>query len=631
MSGIVGIVNLKDGFQGAPVDCDLLRRMTDSMVFRGPDAQAIWHCGSVGLGHTLLRTTDEAASEQQPLSFDDKVWIVADARIDDRENLLRELKTKGLGTSLDQPDVELILDAYLAWGESCVEHLLGDFAFAIWDERQRKLFCARDHFGIKPFFYAQTNDALIFSNTLDCVRLHPAVSDELDDLFIADFLLFESSQQEDATAFADIRRLPPAHSLTYSTDGLQVRPYWTLPEYDLVYYKRPGEYVEQFNELFSQAVADRLRTSNVAVQMSGGLDSTAAAAIAHRLLRQRNADFDLRAYTVIFKRLFADDEGHYAQMVADDLRIPISYQVADDYEPFAHFTRPEVRMPEPWNEPAMAMAYDQYQEMAGNSRVVLTGTDGDTVLSEWSKPYFNCLFKQGQFGKLLSGMWWYVRVKRQLPRIGFRYGLRQWLKPESWNYEMPAWVNQDFARRLDLVGRLRQINEKRQKHPLRPRAYGVLRSPMFTQVLEPCDPGITFAPIEWRHPFADLRLVSFLLSTPPVPWLVEKELLKQAMHGILPEAVIQRPKTTLAIDPLIEELRQGNTEWTGKAVNPSVISRYVECSRIGSLKDETGISTLWENLRPLSLNHWLVNLTSINHKLRGEVKNESREEYAAAN
>ena len=141
MSGIVGIVN----FDGEPVDPGLLERMTSSLEFRGPDAKRTWIDGPTGLGHTLLRTTDEALGEQQPFTFDGKVWIVADARIDGRGELVSKLSAKGRGANLDHPDVELILHAYHVWGHECLQHLLGDFAFGIWDGHLRTLFCARQN------------------------------------------------------------------------------------------------------------------------------------------------------------------------------------------------------------------------------------------------------------------------------------------------------------------------------------------------------------------------------------------------------------------------------------------------------------------------------------------------------
>src|SRR5574341_594866 len=119
MSGIVGIV-CWDGDQVLPV---LVQRMTESMAFRGPDAQETWIGGNCGLGHAMLRTTEESLREQQPLSLDNHVWIVADARVDGRGDLIRQLEARGRGDLKNATDVELILQAYHAWGEDCVDHL----------------------------------------------------------------------------------------------------------------------------------------------------------------------------------------------------------------------------------------------------------------------------------------------------------------------------------------------------------------------------------------------------------------------------------------------------------------------------------------------------------------------------
>src|SRR5262249_4316238 len=157
---------------GASVDSELLERLTTSLTFRGPDARAVWCHGSVGFGHTLFRTTWEARYERQPFTQEQQVWIVADARVDAREDLVHAL---GLDDPLPlarTPDVELILRAYLKWGEACLDHMIGDFSFAIWDGRSRKLFCARDHFGVKLFYYAWIGTTFIFSNTIAALRLH---------------------------------------------------------------------------------------------------------------------------------------------------------------------------------------------------------------------------------------------------------------------------------------------------------------------------------------------------------------------------------------------------------------------------------------------------------------------------
>ena len=203
MSGIAGILNL----DGAPIDRTLLERLTNSLLFRGPDAQRTWFRGPVGFGHTLLQSTTESRDEQQPLSLDGNAWIVADARVDARRELMASLQSHGQQPLDGVPDAELILRAYQVWGQNCMHHLIGDFVFAIWDANRRRLFCARDQMGVKPFFYAHLGSLLVFSNTLECIRQHPAISSRLNDLSIADFLLFDLIQDPAATAFAEIRRL----------------------------------------------------------------------------------------------------------------------------------------------------------------------------------------------------------------------------------------------------------------------------------------------------------------------------------------------------------------------------------------------------------------------------------------
>ena len=212
MSGIAGIFHT----DRSPVDAATLQRLTDFLTFRGPDALGTWVEGAVGLGHTLFQTTDEARHERQPLSLDGKVWIVADARLDARADLIEQLDDPSAREHREAPDAELILRGYSKWGDRCVEHFLGDFVFGIWDGPRQSLFCARDPMGVKPFYYAHIGAVVVFSNTLECVKQHPGVSGRLNELAIADHLLLQHNQDPATTSFLDILRLPAAHSVSFS-------------------------------------------------------------------------------------------------------------------------------------------------------------------------------------------------------------------------------------------------------------------------------------------------------------------------------------------------------------------------------------------------------------------------------
>ncbi len=247
----------------------LLQSLVDFLSYRGPDSHECGMDASIGLGHAMLRTTRQSRGERQPASLDDgRFWITADARLDGRVEFITELERSGRIVQPNAPDSELILHAYAAWGTPSVEHLRGDFSFAIWDARHKQLFCARDHFGIKPFYYLEREDLFLFSNTLNCIRMHPEVSGELNEAAIGDFLLFGLNCDNATTSFRDIQRLPPGHSLSISTEGLKIRRYWTPPTDGRIRYSKPEEYVENFKSLLESAVADRLRTDRAGILLS---------------------------------------------------------------------------------------------------------------------------------------------------------------------------------------------------------------------------------------------------------------------------------------------------------------------------------------------------------------------------
>ena len=245
--------------------------------------------------------------------------IFANARIDARDEPL--------------PDAELILKAYQTWGDDCVKHLLGDFAFAIWDDSRRRLFCARDHFGVKPFFYTHTADGFNFSSKLKDLR----VSTTLNEIAIGDYLVFGVNQDQSTTIFKDIQRLPPGHTLTVENNQIKVQRYWTPSLPTEIRFRDPESYVERFSELLSLAIKDRLRTDRVAISMSGGLDSTSLAAIALK-------HAEVAGFTVVYDSLIPDEERHYSSLAAGHLGIPITHLNADKYSLFDG----EIDLPEPF-------------------------------------------------------------------------------------------------------------------------------------------------------------------------------------------------------------------------------------------------------------------------------------------
>ncbi|OLP18627.1 hypothetical protein BST81_10100 [Leptolyngbya sp. 'hensonii'] len=608
MSGIVGILSLN----GAPIAPPLLQAMVEALAYRGPDAQSCWSQSRIGLGHTLLRTTPEAA-EQYPLTLDGQVWMVADARIDGRSDLIRRLQAAGQQVPAGVPDGELILRAYQVWQQDCLSYLLGDFAFAIWDQPRQRLFCARDHFGVKPFYYACSQEWLIVSNTLNCIRVHPAVSSTFYEPAIADFLLSGTLQDPATTIFADIRRLPAAHGLTWSEGQLTVQPYWTLPREGYLRYRHPMDYVEQFRELLEQAVSDRLRTDRVGLLMSGGLDSSSIAAVAKQMLSQQSAEFDLRAYTAVYDQLIPDQERYYASLVAAALQIPIQYQVGEAYPLFHRWDQPELFQPEPLLSPTLALTIDQYRQVAAHSRVALSGHGGDPVFFP-SGTYFLDQLRAGQIGSLVTEIGQYVTLMGRFPPLGIRTQLRRWLGPAGEPaFPYPDWLHPDFEARLQLRERWRSlVTPATGEKSIRADAYRLLTEVSWSFLFESFDPDRTGVPLEVRHPYFDLRLMEYLLSIPPIPWFIHKALLRIAMGELLPETICKRPKTHLAGDPIAVMLERSIGQNLPSLELPAILAEYLDRDRLPRVTvGGKSIGHWWVDLRPLSLTQWIVQQRSV--------------------
>jgi asparagine synthase (glutamine-hydrolysing) len=590
----------------APIERALLQSLTDFLSFRGPDAQNTWMDRSIGMGHALLRTTNELENEQQPFDLEERYWIVADARLDAREELITELQNKTQTAQSDSPDCDLILRAYAVWGEACVERLRGDFSFAIWDKEHKKLFCARDHFGIKPFFYSNVGSLLVLSNTLNCVRRHPAISAELNEVAISDFLLFDMIREPGATSFADILRLPPAHTLTFVEGRVSVRRYWTLSVSEPHHDKKSSECVEHFRELLDCAVGDRLKANSVGVLMSGGLDSPTIAASAKRMLSHNGTGVKLRAYTDVFERLIPHEERQYAILVAETLEIPIEFQVNDGLGLRKDLNQQCSRWPEPAHFTASDGGLHQLRQVAIRNRVALTGYGGDPAFSCLLSVHFLQLLKNRKIGQAMADAARYLAAEGRFSRLYLRTRWNKWFGGKSQVPHYPEWLNQDLEKRLGLRDRWQQLMRVSASNgSARRTAYESMADPSWPNMFEGYDSGATGIPLEVRHPFFDFRLVSFLLTLPALPWCSDKQLLREAGRGILPDAVRLRRKSPLLADPLVALLQQKESAWVDSFEPVPEFGRYVVRERIPRVFGEKDPWTAWIHLRPFSLNFWL--------------------------
>jgi asparagine synthase (glutamine-hydrolysing) len=613
MSGFVGLLNL----DGAPADHALLDCLTRYLAFRGPDAQEAWTDGPVGFGHTLLQITS-GPPERQPAQLDGRLWVVADARIDARAELVDKLKSKSRlahSISLCTPDAELILHAYATWGPACVEHLLGDFSFAIWNAQEKRLFCGRDHFGFRLFYYARLGNSLVFSNTLDCLRLHPGISDRLNEVAIADFLLFEYDQDLDTSVFADVLRLPPAHVLQASQGTVTISQYWTLPEVAPLRYEKPQDYVDAFREVFDSAVSDRLRGCSAGLHLSGGLDSPTVAISARRVADRRCGTVDLRAFTLFHEKLIPHEEKHYAGLVAQSLRLPVQYLNADDCHLYDLFDDPEFRTPEPMHCAMGCRNVDPVKEIATFSRTALAGFGGDPALASLLSEHFKRLYKSGKFGQMFSDAFGYLTAEGRSSRLYLNTRFRRWFGPKG-SLEFPGWMNPEFVKRLGLIDRWEvAMKWSSPNKSARPEGYDALYPPYYwTSLIEKEDMSFSGFRVEVGYPFFDLRALKLLLALPALPWASDKEILRRAAHGILPDAVRLRKKSPLIQDPIQALLHRPESTWIDRFQPAPELEEYVVRGRIPALFETKDSSGAFNHLRPLSLNFWLQRRSRLRYK-----------------
>ena len=494
----------------------------------------------------------------------ENLWLKANARIDGRDELIRKLNLKD---SLS--DDELILHAYEAWGEDCVKHLIGDFAFAIWDGRVKRLFCARDHFGVKPFFYTHISNRFNFSSSLNALRLDPSVSDTLNEIAIGDYLLFGVNQDHSTTIFKDIQRLPPGHTLTVVDNVIKVRRYWSPSIPAEMRFRDSESYVERFSELLSRAVTDRLRTDRVAISMSGGLDSTSLAAVA----REQGAT--VHAFSVVYDSLIPDRERHFSTLAAEHLNIPITHIDADRYSLFDG----EMDQPEPFLVSPLTGQFNELLRLCAEfSPIALTGYDGDALMHE-----------------------------PQPSRLRIRTRIKRMLRKQDEKDLFPEWIDESFATRTNLRDRWTQCWTNPVDRGTRPVTMRALNSKIWTALFEGYDPASTKLGLEVRHPFLDLRLVEYLLAIPVTPWCVHKHILRRAMKDKLPPAILNRPKTALAGDPALQLARRASVRWLDSFEVSPQLRAFVNLNRRRSVADEQTSDGLWANLRVFALNYWLTN------------------------
>ncbi len=545
MSGIVGIWNM----DGKPLDRAEAEAMSRLIARRGPDGLGIWHDGPIALGHSMLNTTPESLIERFPLSDPRGRFILtADARIDNREELIADLGLHGPPSQITDGDV--ILRAFEKWGEDCCRHLFGEYAFAVWNKHTDTLFCGRDSIGIKPFYYHYSPGRFfVFASEIRPLLSFSDVPRELNDRMVGQYLA-ASLQDATSTFYKGIFRLSPAHTISVSRAGLHSRRYWTLdPSRELNL--SPLAAAEGLRETFRQAVAACLRSSYpVGCELSGGLDSSSVACMSAKVLRERGGP-SLHTFSSTYEAVPQSNERSYQDAVIAMGGFEPHFIQADRLNPFSYALEMLKLADEPFLCPSL-FVYGAHRDAAQRQgvRVLLNGVEGDNVLG-YGLGYLSVLLRKGRWLKAAKETMQFAERFGRSKKTVLKQEVVRWLLPDRAvqfreRRLLPRrgafrFLNQRFASETGVLeGALRLDSCAAAAKRGLLQEWRDMTAPGDSYGLEVWAQAFGGHPVESRFPFYNRRMVEFCMAIPVSHRLQDGFVrlpLRRAMQGILPGKV----------------------------------------------------------------------------------------------
>lgn len=616
MCGICGIVSLK----GEAVARDMLTKMIDPIVHRGPDESGVQVMGACGFGHVRLSIVD-LASGQQPMSTEDgRYVIVFNGEIFNHVALRERLVAKGRRFRT-QCDTEVILHMYAEMGTECVREFNGQWAFAIWDRLEGSLFLSRDRLGIRPLYYTRTGEHFMFASEIKALVRNPTVSRRLN-LKGLDNVLTLWSIVPPQTAFEGIYQVPPGHSLMLAGEKQTSQQYWALSYSDADTQKTEDQYADELMELLVDSTRLQFTSADVPVgaYLSGGLDSTIITSVVRSF-----TNAPVRTFSVAFEHP-EFDESQYQRQAVDHLRLDHqqvlcrNQDIADVFnEVIWHAEQPMVRTaPAPMYLLAKLVRQHGY-------KVVLTGEGSDEIFGGYD------IFKEAKIRR-----YWAQRPESRLRPLLLRrlYPYLPALQAQSDEYLRAFFhVRSDdlsnplFSHlpRCELTRKTRLFYSREVVEQLRdydsygaviadlPSEHGSWDPFCQAQFLESryLLPGYLLSSqgdrmamahgVEGRYPFLDHRLVEFASRLPvrlKMRVLTEKYILKRAAGGLIPPALRTRPKqpyrapeadglydvqTGRARQEYIDDVLSERKIGRAGVFNPSPVKRLVDKARSGKI------------------------------------------------
>ena len=537
-------------------------RMLGAISHRGPDGYGDWTSeqGHVWLGHRRLSIIDPEGGKQPLSNEDGTVWVSFNGCIYNYLEIAQTLRSKGHKFKT-YSDTEVIVHAYEEYGESCVNYFIGMFSFAIWDERKKTLFCARDRLGIKPFYYQYEDNRLILASEIKAILATGLVPKEVDTASLQDYLTYQTVLGE-RTMFRNIRKLLPGHTLRFEVDAnrLTIRQYWDVA-FDVDFEHDESYFVNQLQRLLDDSVKIRLR-SDVALgaHLSGGLDSSTVVSLASIL---NSSGEPIKTFTGAFDAGDKFDETLYAKMVADHARAqyheiyPTEADFIEQLGNIIHF------MDEPAAGPGVFPQFMLSKLASQHVKVALGGQGGDEIFAGYTRYLIGYLEEclKGAIEETSSNGHYAATLASITPNLS---SLKQYVPMLKYFWADGLFEPQEkrYFRLMDRTGDSRHIyqpelfatneammdrfsaifNGSNAASFLNKMLYFDLKVHL-PALLHVEDRTSMAWGLESRVPLLDHRIVEFMATVPPVIKFKggePKYLFKQAIGQLLPKPVLQR-------------------------------------------------------------------------------------------
>ncbi|MEH7444066.1 lasso peptide isopeptide bond-forming cyclase [Bacillus sp. JJ1122] len=619
MSAIAGIIHLTK----EPVPFEHGRNIMKELEKFPADDIQVWHKHNAFIGNHAQWITPETVGEQQPFYDSERQCVItADAIIDNREELFEKLQVERSKQKI-MPDSQLILLAYYKWGEESPKHLVGDFAYMIWDEQNQKLFGARDFSGSRTLYYYKDHERFAFCTTIMPLFTLPGVKKELNEQWLAEFLAIPvnfDSVDPSSTTYKQVEQLAPSHSISVHEGRVKLRRYcYLMEENKKLKLKSDEEYEEAFRDVFQKAVKARTRThKSVGAHLSGGLDSGSVVSFASKALKQENKMLNTFSYVPVdgfedwtHKSRVANESPYIKATVNHVGNINDQYLSFADRSPFTEIDDwlDTLEMPYKFFENTFWLRgmYEQAQQK--NIGVLLNGQRGNWTIS-WGPvlDYYANLIKKIKWIRLYQELNQYsnnigvnkskIMAAARKKAFPYIYGLIKAEEP----FHFPMIINPEFAKQTNVFNKLQDqgIDVSLSKLPT---AYEV-RDRQFRQLYYWNITGTYGAKFSLRYsvwdrdPTNDLRLIKFCLSVPENQFVrqgLDRSLVRRATNSYLPDKVRlnMRSRGVQGADGVhrmssywstfIGELEQMSNDATiGNYLNPQVIK-----AAIIKIKDST--------------------------------------------